>query len=135
MVRLFETRQAYNTRMKKRSSILKSNANLVKLIKEYRNTYPNVNKRLSLRAHVRKPNFLTPKIETNIHRRALKVLKNHGVNAQRNFNFNAGFYKRLQKILAAVPNTRNHRVTTPKYVRVNQPNGNVGLGRINFRSN
>jgi hypothetical protein len=130
MVRLFETRRAYNARMKRRSNLLTSNANIVKLIKEYRNLQNQINRWIP--ASNRSRLYQTSRnTRYALVKRADKLISNSGVNAQRNFPLNNSFHIRLRKILAAVPNTRNRKVRTPKYVLVNQPNGNKGLGRVN----
>ena len=135
MVRLFETRRGYNARMKRRSNILKSNAALMKLIKEYR-TLENRSKRANSYFNKNAIFQITMPMEYNIIYRTRKLLSNHGINPNRNLNPSWGPPYKMKKILAAVPNTRSpYRTPPPKYVYVNNPNGSKAVGVRNFRSN
>jgi len=117
---MFETRNAYEARMKRRSNILRSNANLVKLIREYR--------KLKTRGSI---HYLG--MERNIVSNARKLLSNHGINPNRglrltkNSSNSVPYHSRyiLNKILRAVPNNHN------RYVYVNNPNGTKSMGRKN----
>jgi hypothetical protein len=130
MVRLFETRHQYNERMKRRSNLLTSNANLVKLIKEYRNLENKFKRGIKHLPYQNRNRLYKTARNTGyaIVNRAQKRMS-HGANTRRNyFPLNNSYYRRLSKILAAVPNTRNRRVTNaPKHAFVHQPNGNMGL--------
>ena len=135
MVRLFETHRAYNARMKRRSNLFTSNANLVKLINEYRNLRNQINR--GIPASNRNRLYKTSRnTKYALVKRAEKRISDSGVNARRNFPLNNSFHIRLRKILAAVPNTRSpYRTPPPKYVYVNNPNGSKAVGVRNFRSN
>jgi aspartate oxidase len=133
MVRLFETRRNYNERMKRRSNLLTSNAKLRKLINDYRNLQNRIKKGIY---HLPNRNNIHQKsrnMSNAIVKNAQTLISSKGANARHNFPFNNSPWRKLNKILAAVPNTRPIRhipPKPPKYVLVNQPNGNIGLGRV-----
>lgn len=102
MVRLFESERAYVARMQKRRNMIRKNAELVRLIRTYRNSRNTVSKHQLIG-------------------RASYVLPNLARLPGNNL---------LLKVLTAFPKSLNAR--TPRYVVVNQPNSSKAVGRKNY---
>lgn len=98
MVRFFESERAYVARMQKRRNMIKNNAELVRLIRAYRNGLNRL------------------KAQQELVRRARYVLQNLA---------NLPGNKVLMKVLMAYPKSLNARM--PRYVVVNQPNNSKTL--------
>jgi hypothetical protein len=110
MVRFFESERAYVARMQKRRNMIKNNAELVRLIRAYRNS---MNKR--------RPSYQGLmnrfQIEKELVKRAKYILKNLE---------NVPSNRVLMKVLMMYPKSLNTRM--PRYVLVNQPNRTKALG-------